>query len=116
MSLLPTGWVELKTDRWRAVIKVENLVMNVDSSGLNHFFGSIPQGRKLPDDAARETKYDLDQYDGDPFARWTTWGEMKISGWEPLNFAEDWLVLIEMMRSLAKVYGDNNVRLVATQR
>jgi hypothetical protein len=37
---------------------------------------------------------------------------MNATGWEDLGLAEDWLVLLEMMRSLAKVYGDSNVRLV----
>src|SRR5690349_18437541 len=114
MSLQIVGWVEVKTDRWRAVIKVENLVMNVDITGYRHFFSLPPSRLGLPPDAARETKYDLDEHDGYDGASWRTWTEMNASGWEQLGLAEDWLVLLEMMRSLAKVYGDNSVRLVAT--
>ncbi len=114
MSQQIVGWVEVKTDRWRAVIKVENLVRNVDNAGHRHFFSFPPSRSGVPPDAARETKYDLDKDDGYGGASFRTWTEMNSSGWEQLGLAEDWLVLLEMMRSLGKVYGDYNVRLIVT--
>ena len=114
MSLQIVGWVEVKTYQWCAVIKVRNLVMNVDKTGYRHFFSAIPSGRALPHDAARETKYDLDEKDGYGGGIWISWAEMNASGWQQVGLPEDWLVLIEMMQILGRTYGDNNVRLVAT--
>ena len=117
--------------QWWPVINVE-VMLNQNYALFGSLFGvrnpttfaPVAEGRFLPDDASERIRRETDD-EGYLDHTWITWEELKAIDWDEVGWINEneqltrhsvlgdlGQLLMELMASLARHYGDPNVRLV----
>ncbi|MET9735308.1 hypothetical protein ABZZ79_33165 [Streptomyces sp. NPDC006458] len=125
------GAWEYPDDEWDCAISLDLLFLARDHASFGCLFGvrevydfePLFPDRGMPEDAATPTRAAVDAWRS---ASWFTWAELRSVDWDVRSEDEDaltrrevvlekdaWLPVWAVMRTLAGLYGDDNVRLVA---
>ncbi len=135
------GWIEFKLrydNSWRGAVKVDSLLINDRNKYMHAFlfnaYGSFAEAianqRGIPDNASKEFKALAQEELGGGFS-WIRWDELEKIQWsekidlttkrpvkyiqvvdEEIEVTGGWMLIFDLMSTLAKYHGAGNVRFV----